>query len=638
MFRTVNIDPIRVNGQVEDPAGRARIVDEIMTKIPLKPTISTTGQPPPKAQRTEYTHSAQAHSIITDDNDKEGDASVDEGVEEFDGLQPDDIFISGIAQIQPLNGRAIRKRDPITGTGTIVLSAQVHNPEHFNWLIDKVEKYEITLRPISEEWTDTTTAELLPTLDDGTVIIKPRIVSIEGNIGAGKTALIRAIEQECESKGITNIITIPDPTTHLDRFEENDRKLIDLYYAQPQRYGFLFQTIVHTILASTLRSNIANAQEGTILICERSISSAQHVYTDFLHETNCITDLQKKILCKLFCEEGVGDISTTDLLYLKALPNFCVGKVNRYDDDGNEIITLNFLRHQERLLTEYCQYWTGESCLTIHGKGTNEQPIEQELRMERIMKFLLTKKRKVPDHIKRYTSIPEIISIEGNIGSGKTKILRQLFKTVSTGPRRRDVFVIYDTTETDDLASPSEGRLSELFYGNKTRYAFMYIVAQITTFRSRIKEVIRDCIDVKYIICEKSIHSLHILAQMLHHQGHLTTLEAQVIDELCKDTTLDYLNPKRSFYLDTSITTCLDRIIRRVEADRRAATRQIQGEKNIDHAYLAEYKRFLDDSLLVRSATIIDGDLSDRRDRDILVTDILDQLQELPMTQWGSHL
>jgi deoxyadenosine/deoxycytidine kinase len=258
----------------------------------------------------------------------------------------------------------------------------------------------------------------------------------------------------------------------------------------------------------------------------------------------------------------------------------------------------------------------------------SELPEAQESRMERIMKFLHTKKRKAPEYIKRYTSTPEIVSVEGNIGSGKTKILRHLFTTVNTGPRHRDIFVIYDTTSDADKIFTSEGPLIELFYGNKTKYGFMYIVAQITVYRSKIREIIRDCIDIKYIICERSITSIFILAQSLHHQGHLTRLEIQVIEELCKDPTLDFLNPKRSFYIDTNLTSCLERIKKRVEADRSSKRNQLQGEKRINLAYLAGYKRFLCESTLIRSAIRIDGDTTDRKERETIVPDILHQLQQ----------
>ena len=628
MFRTLKMEIIRVNGLIEDPTGRNRIVEDIMRQVPPKPIISTVGQPPAKSQRTEYTYSTTACPLTEKKEEKE-DTSVDEGVEEDDGLYPEDITLTGMAHLHLHNGRAVRTVDPITGTGVIALTAHIHSLELFNWLIDKVEKYEITLKPIPKHMTDTKTLAIFPVIDCETVVPKPRIVSIEGNIGSGKTALIEAIELESVVKGLTNLSIIPDPTTQLDRFEENGRKLIDLYYAHPQQYGFLFQTIVHTLFSNNMRKSVANSPADSILICERSISSAQHVHTDYLYEKGYISELQRRILTTLFSEEGVGDITTTDLVYLKTLPDFCYGQVKRYDDTGNEIITRAYLNHHERLLTEYYQYWRGESCLQVHGRAICEAPESQEARMERIMKFLHTKKRKATSYLKRYPSTPEVVSVEGNIGSGKTKLLRQLCTAVNTGPRRRDIYVIYDTTSIAEKIYTTEGIISELYYENKKKYAFMYIIAQITVFRSRIKEIIRDCMDIKYILCERSIPSIYALAQTLHSQGHLTALELQVIDELCKDPTLDFLNPKRAFYVDTNPTICLSRIGKRVESDKRSNRRQFQGQRRINLGYLAEYKRFLSASPLIMSVITVNGDSIEHKERDTIILDMLHQLQEL---------
>jgi len=623
-------DPIRINGNIEDPTFRQQTISDIMKLMPPKPIISTITQPPAKQQRVEHTFATCIKPIYDGNNNEAEDASVEDCVEEEDGLEPEDVVLHGMAHLHPLNGRAIRTTDPITGAGTIVLTANIQNPEHLSWLTDKVDKYEIELRPISRHLTDLRTAEIFPIVSDESVVKKPRIVSIEGNIGAGKTELLSAIELHCSMNGKTDIITIPEPINEWKRFRENDRELINLYYSTPHQYGFLFQVMAYTTLTKTLRANTANAPEDTIFVCERSTDSTQHIYTKFLYEQGYISEMQKRILHTLFREEGVRDIAATDLIYLKTLPEFCFGKVRRTDNDGNEIISLDYLRHHEQILKDYQHQHGGESCLILQGRATSELPEARESRMEKIVKFLHTKKRKTPEYLKRYTNTPEILSIEGITGSGKTNILKHLFTAINTSPRHRDVFVIYDTMNEADRISTAEGQLEDLFYKDKTEFGFMYLVAQITIIRTRLKEITRDCVDVKYIVCERSISSLLILAQALNELGHLTALELQIIEEMCNDPTLSYLKPKRTFYIDTDVITCIERIRKRVLSEKRGSARpQKQGEKYISAQYLIKYKDKLDQSPLIRGSMKIDGNQMDRKERDTIVPYIIQQLQEL---------
>lgn len=62
--------------------------------------------------------------------------------------------------------------------------------------------------------------------------IGARLVSIEGNIGSGKSTLLRFLK-----KRISNIEVVPEPVA-----EWQSTKLLHLYYQQPERWAFTFQT------------------------------------------------------------------------------------------------------------------------------------------------------------------------------------------------------------------------------------------------------------------------------------------------------------------------------------------------------------------------------------------------------------
>ena len=99
---------------------------------------------------------------------------------------------------------------------------------------------------------------------------KKILLSIEGNIGSGKTTLLRLLN---ESLNIPFEI-IPEPVNdwqHLGR-DKNDINLLDLFYKEPKKYGYIFQSYC---FFSRLRNWTQNQNnfEKQILLFERSIYS-----------------------------------------------------------------------------------------------------------------------------------------------------------------------------------------------------------------------------------------------------------------------------------------------------------------------------------------------------------------------------
>jgi len=193
-------------------------------------------------------------------------------------------------------------------------------------------------------------------------------------------------------------------------------------------------------------------------------------------------------------------------------------------------------------------------------------------------------------------TMARIISIDGNIGAGKSTVLDALEARLKADGRT-DVYVLREPVDrwtalqlpptegsgATEVAADSGGEnLLQLFYRDPAKYAFVFQVHIFHTFIAELDRVRRDFPQVRTIVCERSIaSSRHVFAHMLRDAGHLSAVEFAVYEAMfdCVD---DAAYPQHIVYIDVPVDTCLARIRRR---DR-------EGEDGITEAYLnqCEYR------------------------------------------------
>ena len=98
-------------------------------------------------------------------------------------------------------------------------------------------------------------------------------------------------------------------------------------------------------------------------------------------------------------------------------------------------------------------------------------------------------------------SNPTIISIEGNIGYGKTTIIENLQKRFQ---HNKEVVFLKEPVDVWNSIKNDDGvTVLEKFYENTETYAFPFQVMAFATRSISIKNAIRNNPDCKYIICER---------------------------------------------------------------------------------------------------------------------------------------
>jgi deoxyadenosine/deoxycytidine kinase len=186
-----------------------------------------------------------------------------------------------------------------------------------------------------------------------------------------------------------------------------------------------------------------------------------------------------------------------------------------------------------------------------------------------------------------------LISIEGNIGSGKSTLVEYL-KSL-----QKYIFVDEPVNEWLSIKNNQGKNSLECFYENQNENAFCFQVLAYITRLKKLMDKMKENPDNVVIITERSIETdRNVFAKMLYEDGYLSSIEWETYNywfNTFKETSkVDLI-----IYIKTSPIKCLERINKRNRVE----------ESNISIDYLEKCNKFHDDWLnsINNNIIIIDG-------------------------------
>ena len=174
----------------------------------------------------------------------------------------------------------------------------------------------------------------------------PFTIVVEGNIGAGKSTLIKS-----QTNCLTRTELIHEDLE--DWINLGGHNLLELYYQNPKQYQYLFQNAVY-------QSQIKNilSRKHPIKLMERSPYSSFYV---FIHNHKGImTDIEFQALkstFKMITEKpGIG-FKPDLIVYVRETPEKCLERIKKRNRPEEKDITLEYLTrihdlHEEWLIRE----------------------------------------------------------------------------------------------------------------------------------------------------------------------------------------------------------------------------------------------------------------------------------------------
>lgn len=227
-----------------------------------------------------------------------------------------------------------------------------------------------------------------------------RIISIEGNIGSGKSTLVDILKNELsgymknnttsnqEKERYNNIIFMEEPVDiWMTIKDKNGDTMLSKFYRDKKKYAFSFQMMAYISRISLLKKAVKENPDS-ILICERSVFTDKNVFAKMLYDDELIEEVNYQIYLKWF-EEFIEEVPVSALVYVKAQPEVSHSRVIKRARNG-ETIPLEYLVNCHK----YHEEWIIESknenipVLVLDGNTNKDDPSQYKEWVESISTFI----------------------------------------------------------------------------------------------------------------------------------------------------------------------------------------------------------------------------------------------------------
>lgn len=172
----------------------------------------------------------------------------------------------------------------------------------------------------------------------------PYIISIEGNIGAGKTTIIEELKHRYMNS--KTIMFLCEPVDVWESVvDKAGNNILMKFYENPQKYAFPLQIMALTSRIKILENAIQKARtEGfKIIICERTIDADYNIFAKMLHFDGTMEDIEYQIYKRIYNEfVERQDYKLSGIIYIDADTDVCMGRIEKRKRKG-ESMSIEYL-------------------------------------------------------------------------------------------------------------------------------------------------------------------------------------------------------------------------------------------------------------------------------------------------------
>lgn len=199
----------------------------------------------------------------------------------------------------------------------------------------------------------------------------------------------------------------------------------------------------------------------------------------------------------------------------------------------------------------------------------------------------------------------KIYIVDGNIGSGKSTVLKNL--------ARVGYHVVYEPLDVwEEKYADASGSLFDKFYADKPKWSFAMQIGVVTSRLRRLAEALESN-KSEVLVVERSIYTdRHVFAKNLKKLGHLNEIEQKIFDDFflqCADlysAIVDGIDISY-VYLNTSTDVCFQRKEKR--------NRTAESSNSLPPDYMVElgklHSEWLLDDDMQDHVHVVNGNLSE---------------------------
>ena len=170
------------------------------------------------------------------------------------------------------------------------------------------------------------------------------ILSIEGNIGSGKTTLMTNLREEYKNN--PHVIFLKEPVDEWATIQDaNGKTILEKFYENQETYSFAFQMMAYISRLNVLRQALKGLDPDIkyTIITERSLNTDRYVFAKMLYETGKMEDVCYQIYLNWF-DTFSQEFPVHKVVYVKTSPEICHGRISKSAREGEDCIPLEYLQ------------------------------------------------------------------------------------------------------------------------------------------------------------------------------------------------------------------------------------------------------------------------------------------------------
>ena len=150
------------------------------------------------------------------------------------------------------------------------------------------------------------------------------IIAIEGNIGSGKSTILKELEKM--NYNPLDVIFVQEPVSEWLEIKVGDKNALELFYENQKENSFWFQILAYITRLRNLLNIIENNPKNKIIICERSIYTDKYVFAKMLYETGNISEIEW-ITYSYWFDTFKKQTKLDLILYVNTEPEECFNRI-----------------------------------------------------------------------------------------------------------------------------------------------------------------------------------------------------------------------------------------------------------------------------------------------------------------------
>ena len=204
------------------------------------------------------------------------------------------------------------------------------------------------------------------------------LLSLEGNIGAGKSTIIQKLKEY-----LPNVRLIEEPVGVWTSLKNNEgENLLELFYKDKRRWGYTFHNCAILSRMKLIQDILDNAHPDDIILTERSVHTDRYVFAEMLHDEGVLDNLEWE-LYNMWFDSFASKIPLQGIIWTSTSPETSAKRIIKRGRHGEEAIPLEYLKDLDQ---QHLKWITNTHLKTI--EISTEEGVDFEESVLQIKNFI----------------------------------------------------------------------------------------------------------------------------------------------------------------------------------------------------------------------------------------------------------